>query len=62
MGFTTGAIVAVCCYAIVYFGVCLRMVWDEVKGIAHFMLYEAGIPGRVKTQSLRGDSLTELRE
>jgi len=54
MGFSTGAIVGVCCYGILYFGVCLRMVWDEVKGILEFMLCTAGLPGRgrAKTHSL----------
>jgi len=34
MGFTTGLTIGVCCYGVVYFAVCIRMVWDELRAIA----------------------------
>lgn len=61
MGFTPGAVVAVCCYGVVYFGVCVRMIWTELKAVSYFAVgfvsgCRAGLAGRKIGQA---EGLTE---
>ena len=52
-GFSTGGVAAVCLYGAVYFGLCVRMVWDELISSARWLLLR--IAGEdADTRSARG--------
>jgi len=44
-----GAIAAVCVYGVLYFGVCIRMVWSEIVAITHWAASLLGLTPRART-------------
>jgi len=55
LGFTTPSIVCVCLYGLVYFGFCIRMMWDEVVQLPNFFLSLVGLGSQEELQ--RGSSI-----
>ena len=53
--FSAAAIACICLYGVVYFAVCLRMVWDEILALVR-------LPGRIYRGELKAKrkSVTEF--